>query len=431
LLTERPSTTEQRQATGLPTKADTDNPATDDTQPCRRAFITVMASGKGGVGKTSLVTNLGYLMAKYNHRVCLFDADTGLANIDIMLDLKKSHCLYDYLHDKCRLDQLVKHAADDLDVIPGASGMGDFASLTPELRQRLTATVGHLERDYDHILIDVPAGIGEDVLYFMQSADLPIVVINEQPTSMTDAFALLRLLKRKGLRRGAGVLVNQASNPARARFIYHRFSNAVKQIIGMNTISLGYVSDDPGVTEAVLKQVPYVRLYPDSSVTASLDKLAQTLARTRVKPNSTVPGMAALLQQAAGKYAWQYTKKVFNTALEHAASEHTDKQQVINFQHAVTDVCRNRFGEMLEYYDSFNAENDAGVPTTADIHAALDQGISEQPLGEQIAQYKQHKPEPVPLRGDEKAPRNRSDMSPDEIEALMYVSHLGPYIRQS
>jgi MinD-like ATPase involved in chromosome partitioning or flagellar assembly len=398
----------------------------------RRAFITAIASGKGGVGKTSIVTNLGHLLARHGARVCLFDADTGLANIDILLDLKKSYNLHDYLRGKCRLHDLIKHAADDLDVIPGAGGIGDFAALAPEQRQRLTDTISQLEHSYDHILIDLPAGIGEDVLYFMRAADLPVVVINEQPPSLTDSFALLRLLRQHGLNRGAGVLVNQVSDAGVARHVFARFSQAVKRLIGLNTISLGHVFDNPNVTESVLKQVAFVRLYPDSPTTASLDRMARALARKTVNPQNTKQGMASILQQCADTATYQYTEKVFNTALQHAASGYSGKQQVLDFHYALTDVCRTRFDEMLEYYDSFKPAADDQLPSAADISSALATAASDTTtVEEQIAEYKQRKTEPVPLVTTREQDKPAADLTRDEIDALMYCSHLGPYIRQS
>jgi MinD-like ATPase involved in chromosome partitioning or flagellar assembly len=397
----------------------------------RRAFITAIASGKGGVGKTSIVTNLGHLLARHGARVCLFDADTGLTNIDILLDLKKSYNLHDYLRGKCRMHDLIKHAADDLDVIPGAGDIGDFATLAPEQRQRLTDTISQLEHSYDHILIDLPAGIGGDVLYFMRAADLPVVIINEQPPALTDSFALLRLLRQHGLNRGAGVLVNQVSDAGVARHVFTRFSQAVKRLIGLNTISLGHVFDNPNVTESVLKQVAFVRLYPDSPTTASLDRLAQALVRKTANTQNTQRGMASILRQCADTTAYQYTEKVFNTALEHAASDYSKKQQVLDFHYALTDVCRNRFDEMLEYYDSFKPTADDQLPSAADINAALAAATATTTVEEQIAEYKQHKTEPVPLVTAQVQARPVADMTPDEIDALMYCSHLGPYIRQS
>lgn len=225
--------------------------------------VIAITSGKGGVGKSSIAVNLGISLAKTGARVCLLDADTGLANVNILLGLAPQFSLEHVLFGAKTIEEVMLEGPYGVRIIPGANGISECVSLHPRQQLRLTRELARIEGDFDYLLLDTAAGIADTTLDFVGAAHQVLVVITPEPTSLTDAFSLIKLMQRRrqGLR--YQVVVNMCSNVAQAREVYHRFSAAVEKYIGIRTNYLGQLLRDESLRAAVTLQSP-VALFPDS-----------------------------------------------------------------------------------------------------------------------------------------------------------------------
>jgi len=244
------------------------------TARCRTLAIT---SGKGGVGKSSITVNLGLSLAKQGLRVCLFDADTGLANANILLDLHPQFTIEHVLSGEKALADIMLTAAYGMKVIPAATGIVECAELAPDQQQRLLNQLRAIDNEFDYLLIDTAAGIGSNVLHFVASAQQTLVVITPEPTSLTDAFSLIRVLKRLNYHQPLQVVVNMCSDAQQARDVFNRLRGVVKKYVGLDLKYLGFLHFDESMRRAVQLQLP-VALYPGNDPSSrSFLRLAEHL----------------------------------------------------------------------------------------------------------------------------------------------------------
>ncbi|MCC6303502.1 MAG: MinD/ParA family protein [Gammaproteobacteria bacterium] len=245
----------------------------------RSPKVIAITSGKGGVGKTNVTSNLAIALAKNGNRVCIFDADTSLANINVVMGLQVEYTVEHLLAGERTVDEILAEGPEGVMIIPAASGIAECANLDQEQRQRLIAALESLEDRFDYILIDTAAGIGESVLSFVQSAQYAIVVISTEPTSLTDAFALLRVLKRRSYEHPAYVLVNMAINYANSMEVFKRFEAAVKKYLNMKVHYLGYITEDKAIRTSVSAQRPVLLQHPEALASRCFTTLATVLSK--------------------------------------------------------------------------------------------------------------------------------------------------------
>lgn len=239
--------------------------------------VIAIASGKGGVGKSSIAVNLGISLAKSGARVCILDADTGLANINILLGLVPRASLEHVLFGAKTIEEIMLDGPFGLKVIPGANGISECVTLHPRQQLRLTRELGRIEGEFDYLLLDTAAGIAETTLDFIGAAHQCLVVITPEPTSLTDAFSLIKLMHRRRPGIACQVVVNMCADVAQAREVYHRFSAAVEKYVGLRIHYLGHLLRDESLRNAVTLQHP-VALFPESDPSSrSFIRLADTL----------------------------------------------------------------------------------------------------------------------------------------------------------
>jgi MinD-like ATPase involved in chromosome partitioning or flagellar assembly len=238
-----------------------------------KAKTITISSGKGGVGKTCTSVNLAILLAQQGYKVCLFDADANLANVNIMLKLAPKYTLHHVISGQKSLNDITLHKAG-IHIIPGASGLTDFMSLTAEQQQRLLKTMHNLKNKYDYLLIDNPAGINENVLSYINYSDYGIIVISPEPTSLTDAFALIRVLQKRGNKKILNVIVNNAPHEEYAFKIFKRFLAAVEKHIGCQLNYLGGIVSDEKIATSVCLQNPVVLQFPTARSARNYNKLS-------------------------------------------------------------------------------------------------------------------------------------------------------------
>src|SRR5438105_14080714 len=202
----------------------------------RRASVIAVTSGKGGVGKSNVAVNLAIKFASAGKNVVLLDADLGLANADVLCNIHLPGNLSHVIARKKELRDVMVRAPGGFHLIGGASGLARMADLTDFDRQRLVDALGELEQRCDIILIDTGAGISPNVLSFTRAADHVLIVTTPEPTAITDAYAVIKVISRDGSPRRLSLLVNQARGPAEALVVHERIAKVAQQFLGVRVM---------------------------------------------------------------------------------------------------------------------------------------------------------------------------------------------------
>jgi flagellar biosynthesis protein FlhG len=263
--------------------------AASHATPAKTASVIAITSGKGGVGKSNVAVNLAIRLAGAGKKVILLDADLGLANADVLCNVNLPSNLFHVINRQRELGDVLHDAPGGFRMIGGASGLAKMADLSDHDRQRLIDSLGELERRADVILIDTGAGISANVLAFTRAADHVLVVTTPEPTAITDAYAVVKVLGRDGAdgrERRVSLLVNQASTPTEARAVYERISKVAKQFLGLSVLDGGYLPVDEQVPLAVRRRVPFMLGAPRSAASLAVNQLAMRLERG-VSPAAT------------------------------------------------------------------------------------------------------------------------------------------------
>lgn len=251
--------------------------------PARRARITAITSGKGGVGKTFLSANLATALARQGEKVLVLDADLGLANLDVVLNLFPKITLHDVFTGKNTLDQAILETGGGFSVLLAGSGMVEYSRLTPEVREQLTEVIRQVVPRFDRILLDTGAGISDVVLYTVSLADEVLIVATPEPTSLTDAYATIKVLATTQTRRDIRVLVNQVSKPGEGRVIRGQLQQVVDRFVspGLEVpVKLEFVGEvpiDPAVRDAVKKRQLLLECLPGSAAAQAVIAAATRL----------------------------------------------------------------------------------------------------------------------------------------------------------
>ncbi|HUO09992.1 MAG TPA: MinD/ParA family protein [Phycisphaerae bacterium] len=240
----------------------------------KRAQTIAITSGKGGVGKTNLAVNLATVLAAMRRRVVLLDADLGLANADILCNVQPRFNLAHVVAGQRPLADVMTPVPAGFALIPGASGLAKMADLVENDRKRIVADLDSLSESTDAIIIDTGAGIGRNVLSFTSTADHVVIVTTPEPTAITDAYAVLKVLVRcgssAGTSGGAGgarisVMVNMVKNRDEAKQVHERIASVARQFLKTDVAFAGYVVTDAAVQQSVRKRAPFVLQYPSSA----------------------------------------------------------------------------------------------------------------------------------------------------------------------
>ncbi len=241
--------------------------------------VISVTSGKGGVGKSSVVANLAMTLASKGERVLLLDGDFGLANLDIMLDLKPQGTIHDVLNGKLDAREVILRVAPNVDILPASSGVMAMSQLNDEQKWQLVELMQGLENGYDVLLIDTGAGISDDVTWLNSSAGEIIVVATPEPTSIADAYALVKVLSQKHKIKDFQLLVNQARSEAEALRVYQKITAVADRFLNVSIDYLGHVLWDDLWTYAIRQRKPIVSAYPSSNAAKNFSALADTLFR--------------------------------------------------------------------------------------------------------------------------------------------------------
>ncbi|MDB5378576.1 MAG: putative flagellar biosynthesis protein FlhG [Rubritepida sp.] len=234
-------------------------------------MLIAIASGKGGVGKTCLAIGLAQALAEAGRGPLLADGDLGLANVDVQLGLQPARDLGDVLAARCAIEEAVIHHPAGFDVLPGRSGSATLAAMDG------TALVALLREQRRDVVLDLGAGLGVAQRHLAARADLLVVVASEEPTSLTDAYAVLKLHRRDAPDARAGVLVNMVAQRAQALRVHAALDSACRNFLGAGVPLLGAVRRDPKVPAAIRAQVPLLTRHPSSPAAQDLRDVAARL----------------------------------------------------------------------------------------------------------------------------------------------------------
>ena len=267
----------------------------------RRARVIAVTGGKGGVGKTILPVNLAMACAQLGKRSLVIDADLGLANTDIVLDVASASNLSHVVKGTREMQDVVVKTKWGIDLIPGASGLGEMAALPKSDLLRLAEGFRTLEASQDLIFFDTGAGIGPGVLTFALAAHQMILVTTAEPTAVTDAYATLKLLLQQGFRGKCSLVVNMAGSLAEAAQCARGVGKVATQFLKFKVDWLGYLLRDPVVSLAVKRRQPFLSLFPKSCAAEGVRMLASRLLAGRTEDDDgTAPGFIHRLVKVLG-----------------------------------------------------------------------------------------------------------------------------------
>ncbi len=244
-----------------------------------RASVIAVTSGKGGVGKSNIAVNLAIKFAAAGKDVVVLDADLGLANVDVLCNVDLRHNLSHVISGARDLSSVLTDAPGGFRLIGGASGLARMADLSDFDRQRLVRSLAELEQQTDVILIDTGAGIGPNVLAFTRAADHVLVVTTPEPTAITDAYAVIKVITRESAERRVSLLVNQVKSPGEGRVVYERIAKVAKQFLSVSVLDAGHIMADEQVSLAVRRRTPFVLSSPLCPASLCIAQLAMRLER--------------------------------------------------------------------------------------------------------------------------------------------------------
>ena len=255
------------------------NPSPEQERPGRTTRVFAISSGKGGVGKTAVVANLAVLLARMGKRVLILDADLGLANIDVVFGLAPGYNLNHFFTGDQGLESILIDGPEGIKILPAGSGVQRFTRLDSEQKMRLLDALDAMHNDFDFVLIDTEAGISENVTYFTTAAHEILVVTTPEPTAITDAYALMKLLSNQYHEKHFNLIVNFIKNEEEALDVYRKLTMVANRYLDISIDYIGSIPRDKLMVDAIRKQKVLAQIFPDSKTSHAFEALARTIVQ--------------------------------------------------------------------------------------------------------------------------------------------------------
>jgi flagellar biosynthesis protein FlhG len=257
--------------------------------------VIAVTSGKGGVGKTNLTANLAVLAGRAGKRVLIIDADLGLSNVEIVFGLKPHRHVGMLLDGSRTMEEVLVQGPPGVSILPGSSGIQGLTSLDEQQKLRLAASLDRVEDLFDLVLVDSGAGIGDNVLFFVGAAQEALLVVSPEPTSLVDAYAVVKVLSQQAGMQHFSVVVNPVVDELQARDIFPKLSAVTSRFLSAHVRHLGYIPRDENLHRAIMAQRPVVESFPLSPASRALANISAKLFAAPGPPRLT----------AGFKFMWQ------------------------------------------------------------------------------------------------------------------------------
>ncbi|WP_342561492.1 MinD/ParA family protein [Paenibacillus sp. FSL R7-0345] len=261
------------------------------------ARIITVCSGKGGVGKSNFTLNFALALKAMGRRVLLFDADIGMANIDVLMGVTAKYNLYHLLKREADIGEIIQKGPGDLPFIAGGSGMDELFSLSESDLNYFTSQIARIADTMDFILFDTGAGLSKETLKFITSADDCLVVTTPEPTAITDAYALMKVVHSSHPDVSFKLIVNQAGDEKEARSTGDKIRMAASRFLQLDIPFLGFISSDAHVVQAVKKQVPFSVAFPNSAAAKDVQRLALNYLSAEPVETAKVQGIRGFINK--------------------------------------------------------------------------------------------------------------------------------------
>ncbi len=248
--------------------------------------VIAVTGGKGGVGKTNVSVNLSLALGSLGHRTVLMDADLGLANVDVMLGLRPQYNISDVLDGTCALKDIMLDAGENVKIVPASSGTQEMTALSAHEHAELIHAFNEVADEIDALVIDTAAGISDSVVSFVKAAQEVLVVVCDEPTSITDAYALIKLLNRDYKMTRFRVLANMVRTEQEGRNMFGKLLTVTDRFLDVTLQYVGSIPYDENVRKAVQRQVAVLKAFPKSKAALAYRQLAN---KVNGWPVQTVP----------------------------------------------------------------------------------------------------------------------------------------------
>jgi len=261
--------------------------------------VISVTSGKGGVGKTQVVANLAIALRQKNKEVLIFDGDMGLANIDIVFNISPEYNLKHLIDGSKSIEQVICDGPDGVKVLPAASGIQELTELDKQHRLNLMDQLDQLEGYFDYVIVDTAAGISDNVMYLNTASQYIFVVVTPEPTSITDAYALMKVLSTRYGEKEFHIVTNQTRNDQEAQMIFNSLMNATEQFL--DSVQLWHLANipyDEKVRQSITRQQPMIKYDKAGVVSRAYEDLASKVEK--LETEKTKGGMQFFLKQALG-----------------------------------------------------------------------------------------------------------------------------------
>lgn len=238
-----------------------------------------ITSGKGGVGKTNIAANLAMIFRKYKKKVLLVDLDLGLANIDVLLGFHAEYTLQDVIAGNKEVKDIILHGPDGIMIVPASSGIEELTNLNEMQKERLFKGFSGLDEEVDIVIVDTGAGISSNVLSFVLAANEILLVTTPEPTAITDAYAMIKVLSKKRNNLNIKLLVNLSGSREEAELTMKKITSVTRRFLDVNLEYFGYLLQDPNVPIATRLQKSFVKEYPNTIATSCLSNIAASFLK--------------------------------------------------------------------------------------------------------------------------------------------------------
>jgi flagellar biosynthesis protein FlhG len=265
----------------------------------RKTNVISISSGKGGVGKTTMVCNMAFKLAQMGKKVLLFDGDMGMANIDIFFSVRPQGTIHDVITGEKTIQDVMMEVAPNIFLIPGGSGISELQSMDHFSRRALVEKVSALPQDFDFMLIDTSPGLGDNVLYFNSAADTKVVILTPDPSSLADSYALIKVLNKKYRESHFSLICNQVKDEIEGLRLYQKFSDVSSRFLNIGLDYVGSVPQDPVLRMSNQMQRLVVKHEPHSISAQAIGQLVTRLGRLNSQ-TETRGGLQKFWEQVIG-----------------------------------------------------------------------------------------------------------------------------------